>query len=148
VSVLDTTRYLYGMTKGDEAEILIGKGVRLLVGLEAVGEPDERGMRTVMFTLNGQIRPLQVRDRTVEVDLATAEKADPGAPGQIAAPFAGAVTPVVQEGQRVEAGQTVATVEAMKMEAAITTPVAGKVQRLAIGAVQQLEGGDLVMVIA
>lgn len=148
VSVLDTTRYLYGMVTGDEVDIELGRGVRLLVGLEAVGEADERGMRTVMFTLNGQIRPLQVRDRTVEVDIATAEKADPGTPGHIAAPFAGAVTPVVQEGQAVEAGQTVATVEAMKMEAAITTPVAGKVQRLAIGAVQQLEGGDLVMVVA
>ena len=73
---------------------------------------------------------------------------DPGTPGQIAAPFAGAVTPVVQEGQRVTAGQTVATIEAMKMEASITTPVAGTVRRVAIGAVQQLEGGDLVMVVA
>jgi pyruvate carboxylase len=35
----------------------------------------------------------------------------------------------------------------MKMEAAITTPVDGTVTRLAIGAVQQLEGGDLVLVV-
>lgn len=147
-SVLDTARYLYGMKPATEVEVQLKRGVRLLVGMEAVGEPDERGMRTVMFTLNGQLRPLQVRDRTVEVDEATAEKADPGTPGQIAAPFAGAVTPLVQEGQRVEAGQSVATIEAMKMEAAITTPVAGRVQRLAIGAVQQLEGGDLVLVIS
>jgi pyruvate carboxylase len=104
-------------------------------------------MRTVMFTLNGQLRPLQVRDRSIEVDASLAEKADPAAPGQIPAPFAGAVTPVVHEGEVVEAGQTVATVEAMKMEAAITTPVGGTVQRVAIGAVQQLEGGDLVLVI-
>ncbi len=96
----------------------LDKGVRLLLGLEAVGEPDARGMRSVMFTLNGQLRPIQVRDRSVEVDAAAAEKADPGTPGQIAAPFAGAVTPVVQEGQKVRAGQTVATIEAMKMEAA------------------------------
>ena len=34
------------------------------------------------------------------------------------------------------------------MEAAITTPIGGKVQRVAIGAVQQLEGGDLVLVIS
>jgi len=148
VSVLDTKSYLYGMEPGGEVEIVLGKGVRLLVGLEAVGKPDERGMRSAMFTLNGQLRPLQVRDRGVEVDLATSEKADPVVPGHIAAPFAGAVTPVVQEGQKVRAGQTVATVEAMKMEAAITTPIAGTVRRLAIGAVQQLEGGDLVLVIA
>ncbi len=147
VGVLDTTRYLYGMAPGEEAQVQLGKGVGLLVALEAVGEPDERGMRSVMFTLNGQLRPVSVRDRAVEVDAVAAEKADPGTPGQIAAPFSGAVTPLVQEGQRVEAGQAVATIEAMKMEAAITTPVAGKVLRLAIGAVQQLEGGDLVVVV-
>jgi len=148
VSLLDTESYLYGMTPSAEVEVILDRGVRLLLGLEAVGEPDERGMRTVMFTLNGQLRPIQVRDRSVEVDQAAAEKADPGTPGQIAAPFAGAVTPVVQEGQTVQAGQTVATIEAMKMEASITTPVGGTVRRLAIGPVQQLEGGDLVMVIA
>ena len=147
-SVLDTARYLYGMKPATEVEVQLDRGVRLLVGMEAVGEPDARGMRTVMFTLNGQLRPLQVRDRTVEVDLAAAEKADPGTPGHIAAPFAGAVTPLVQEGQSVEVGQSVATIEAMKMEAAITTPIAGTVQRLAIGAVQQLEGGDLVLVVS
>ena len=148
VSVLDTERYLYGMAASTEAEVELDKGVRLLLELEAVGEPDERGMRTVMFTLNGQLRPIRVRDRTIEVDVVASEKAEPGTPGHIAAPFAGAVTPVVQEGQRVEAGQTVATIEAMKMEAAITTPVGGTVSRVAIGAVQQLEGGDLVAVIS
>jgi len=147
VSVLNTLCDLYGMDPGEEVEIELEKGVRLLVGLEAIGEPDERGMRTVMFTLNGQLRPLQVRDRAIDADVGSAEKADPGHAGQIAAPFAGAVTPVVHEGQRVRPGQTVATVEAMKMEAAITTPVGGRVQRVAIGAVQQLEGGDLVMII-
>ncbi|WP_448060822.1 pyruvate carboxylase [Cellulomonas hominis] len=145
--VLDTTSYLYGLTAGTEIEVLLERGVRLLVGLEAIGEPDERGMRTVMFTMNGQLRPIQVRDRSVVVDIATVERADPHLPGHIAAPFSGAVTPVVLEGQKVAAGQTVATVEAMKMEAAITTPVEGMVQRLTIGAVQQLQGGDLVMVI-
>ena len=148
VSVLDTERYLYGMAPSAEVEVTLDRGVRLLLGLEAVGEPDARGMRSVMFTLNGQLRPIQVRDRSVEVDAATAEKADPGTPGQIAAPFAGAVTPVVQEGQKVKAGQTIATIEAMKMEASITTPIAGTVRRVAIGAVQQLEGGDLVMIVA
>jgi len=148
VSVLDTPTYLYGLEPGEEVAVVLGKGVRLLVGLEAIGTPDERGMRTVMFSLNGQLRPIQVRDRSVDVDVRAAEKADPTQPGQVAAPFAGAVTPVVVVGDVVEAGQTVATVEAMKMEAAITTPVAGTVQRVAVGAVQQLEGGDLVLVVA
>jgi pyruvate carboxylase len=35
----------------------------------------------------------------------------------------------------------------MKMEASITTPVAGTVERLAVTGHQQLEGGDLVLVV-
>jgi pyruvate carboxylase len=104
-------------------------------------------MRTVMCTLNGQLRPIQVRDRSVQVQVRAAEKADPARPGQVAAPFAGVVSLAVAEGDEVEAGQTVATIEAMKMEASITTPVAGVVQRVAIGPVQQVEGGDLVLVV-
>jgi pyruvate carboxylase len=39
----------------------------------------------------------------------------------------------------------VATIEAMKMEAGITAPKDGTVARVAIGAVQQVEGGDLLL---
>jgi pyruvate carboxylase len=41
----------------------------------------------------------------------------------------------------------VATIEAMKMEAAITAPVDGRVSRLAIGGTQQVDGGDLILVL-
>ena len=65
----------------------------------------------------------------------------------VASPFAGVVTLAVAEGDEVEAGATVATIEAMKMEASITAPRAGRVQRTAINQVQQVEGGDLVLVL-
>ncbi|HLR55847.1 MAG TPA: biotin/lipoyl-containing protein, partial [Actinomycetales bacterium] len=74
-------------------------------------------------------------------------KADPNSPGQISAPFAGTVTPTVEVGQQVKDGDTVSMIEAMKMEAAITTPVAGVVERMAVAPVQQVEGGDLVLVV-
>ena len=61
-------------------------------GLEAIGEADAKGMRTVMTTLNGQLRPVYVRDRSIEVDARQAEKADTSKPGQVAAPFSGVVT--------------------------------------------------------
>ncbi|SDQ39536.1 pyruvate carboxylase [Quadrisphaera sp. DSM 44207] len=147
VSVLDTRDYLYGLRRGQEHSIPLDRGVNLIAGLEAVGDADERGMRTVMATLNGQLRPVQVRDRSLQVDVKAAQKADPSVPGQVAAPFAGVVTPAVAEGDAVAAGQTVATIEAMKMEAAVTTPVAGTVARLAVGSVQQVEGGDLLLVV-
>jgi pyruvate carboxylase len=65
----------------------------------------------------------------------------------VASPFAGVVTLAVAEGDDVAAGATVATIEAMKMEASITAPRSGRVQRTAINSVQQVEGGDLVLVL-
>jgi pyruvate carboxylase len=147
LSVLTTPDYLYGLRAGVEHTIEIEKGVSLLVSLEAIGEPDEKGMRSVMATLNGQLRPITVRDRGIAVDAVSAEKADSAVPGQIAAPFMGVVTLQVAEGDRVEAGQAVATIEAMKMEAAITTPIVGTVRRRAIPETQQVEAGDLLVVI-
>jgi pyruvate carboxylase len=148
VSVLSTPDYLYGLKPGVEHSVEIEQGVSLLVVLEAIGEPDDKGMRSVMATLNGQLRPVTVRDRRVAVDAASAEKADPGQAGHIAAPFMGVVTLQVAEGDRVEVGQPVATIEAMKMEAAITSPIAGVVKRRAIPTTQQCEAGDLLVVIA
>jgi pyruvate carboxylase len=55
------------------------------------------------------------------------------------------VTLAVAEGDPVAAGQQIATIEAMKMEAGITAPQAGTVARVAIGPVQQVEGGDLLV---
>jgi pyruvate carboxylase len=125
----------------------IEPGKVLLIGVQSIGEADSKGMRTVMCTLGGQFRPISVRDRTVEADVKSAEKADPAATGQVAAPFAGVVTLAVAEGDSVEAGGVVATIEAMKMEANITSPTGGTVSRVAIGAQQQVEGGDLLVVI-
>ena len=65
------------------------RGVELLIGLEAISEPDERGMRTVMCIINGQLRPVLVRDRSIASDVPAAEKADRANPDHVAAPFAG-----------------------------------------------------------
>ncbi|GGE90055.1 pyruvate carboxylase [Mycetocola zhadangensis] len=147
LSVVDTIDYLYGLEPGQEHVIEIDKGVRLYAGLEAIGEPDDKGMRTVMTTLNGQLRPVFVRDTSIKVETKPVEKADTSKPGQVAAPFSGVVTVKVAEGDVVEAGQPVASIEAMKMEAAITAAVGGTVERVAISTTQQVEAGDLIVVV-
>ncbi len=147
-SVLDSKDFFYGLRPGKEYTVDLDPGVRLLIELQAVGDADERGMRTVMSTLNGQLRPIQVRDRSAASDVPVTEKADRSDPGHVAAPFAGVVTLAVAEGDEVEAGATVATIEAMKMEATITAPKSGTVSRLAINRIQQVEGGDLLVQLA
>ncbi len=146
-SVLPTIDYLYGLRSGDEHEIDLEPGVRLLFGLQAIGDPDERGYRTVMATINGQIRPISVRDTHVASEVPATEKADPADPSQVAAPFQGVVTIAVAKGDEVAAGDVVATIEAMKMEASITAPQAGTVSRIALSGTQSVEGGDLILVL-
>ncbi len=147
VTILPTLEYLYGLRAGEEHTIDIDEGKRLLLGLEAIGEPDEKGYRTVLCRINGQLRPIPVRDLSISADTVGAEKADPANPDHVAAPYQGAVTVVVAEGDEVEAGATVATIEAMKMEAAITAPRAGTVARLGFSGTRPVEGGDLVLVL-
>ena len=125
ISVLPTTPYLYGLRTEEELEVEIAEGKTLLLGLQSISEPDERGYRTVMCTINGQLRPVNVRDTSVASEVAAQEKADTSKPGQVAAPFDGVVTLQVGAGDEVAKGATVATIEAMKMEASITAPVVG-----------------------
>jgi len=147
LSVLDTSDYLYGLDPGSEHAIDLARGVRLYVGLEAIGEADDKGVRTVMVRVNGQLRQVFVKDEGVVVDTVVAEKADRTAPGHVAAPFSGTVTVKVAVGDALEAGQAIATIEAMKMEAAITAPVSGKVQRIVFNGVRSVDAGDLIAVI-
>src|SRR5690554_2312669 len=145
LSVVDTVDYLYGLRQGEEHIVEMERGVSLYVGLEAIGDADDKGMRTVMATMNGQLRPVFVRDRSIKVETRATEKADASKPGHVAAPFAGVVTLQVEEGATVQAGESVATIEAMKMEASITAGISGTVQRLAVKATSPVEGGDLLL---
>ncbi len=147
-SRLSANQFFYGLRRGDEHLVRLERGVELLIGLEAISDPDDRGMRTVMCIINGQLRPVLVRDRSIASTVPTAEKADRANPDHIAAPFAGVVTVGVAAGDKVSAGQTVATIEAMKMEAAITAPKGGTVGRVAVSATAQVEGGDLLVVVS
>ncbi|GAA2799086.1 pyruvate carboxylase [Mycolicibacterium pallens] len=146
-SGLSANQFWSGLRHGDEHRIEIERGVELIVGLEAISEPDERGMRTVMCIINGQLRPVMVRDNNIAETVPAAEKADRNNADHVAAPFAGVVTVGVSVDEKVKAGQTIATIEAMKMEAAITAPKSGTVTRVAVGSTAQVEGGDLLVVI-
>jgi pyruvate carboxylase len=148
VSVVPTRAFLYGLEADEEIAIDLEPGVRLYVELEAISELDDRGRRSVLISLNGQTRPVEAQDRSVEVAEARIEKADPASPGHVAAPLTGVVTLRVEEGDDVEAGQHVASIEAMKMESAVSSPVAGRVERVAVVSGSNVEPGDLLVVVA
>lgn len=72
------------------------------------------------------------------------------APGEVAvkASVPGSVWQVtVGDGDAVQAGDTVAIIEAMKMEIPVTTPVAGRVARVLLGAGDEAQPGAAVVVV-
>jgi len=148
---LEDRVFFYGLEEGEENIIRFASDAGsppMVVRLDAVGEPDDKGMRQVVANVNGQIRPMKVRDRSVESVTASAEKADATNQGHVAAPFAGVVSINVQVGDEVKAGDPVAVIEAMKMEATITATVDGTIERLALAKATKVEGGDLIVVIS
>jgi pyruvate carboxylase len=147
VSVIPTRPFLYGLETGEELAIDLEPGVRLYVRLEAITEADEHGIRTLLVSLNGQSRPVDVQDRSQEPETPRREKADPNEDGHVAAPMTGAVTLTVEEGEEVEAGQQIGTMEAMKMESSISAPHSGTVGRLAVSSGTNVESGDLLLVL-
>lgn len=147
VSLIPTPAFFRGLREDEEVAIELAPGVTILYELEAIGEADARGMRTVLVRVNGQLRPVEVRDRAVEAAGAQIARADPSQPGQLPAPVTGIVSLLVAAGDVVAEGDPVATLEAMKMESTITAPVAGTVRRLAATSGMRLEQGDLLLVI-
>ncbi|MDP9481248.1 MAG: pyruvate carboxylase subunit B, partial [Actinomycetota bacterium] len=147
VSVVPTRAFLYGLETGEELAIDLEPGVRLYVELEAITGADERGIRTLLVSLNGQSRSVDAQDRSLEPETPVREKADPKDPGHVAAPMAGVVTLTVEEGDEVESGRQLGTMEAMKMESSISAPSAGTVEKLAVASGTRVEPGDLLIVL-
>ncbi|HBQ19252.1 MAG TPA: pyruvate carboxylase, partial [Myxococcales bacterium] len=56
VSVLPTRYFLSSLEIGEEITVDIEKGKTLVITLDAVGDIDEKGYRSVFFELNGQPR--------------------------------------------------------------------------------------------
>ncbi|MFI5430115.1 hypothetical protein [Aeromicrobium sp. UC242_57] len=66
LTMVPTEAFLYGLKQDVETEVEVAEGQLLLFGVEAIGDADERGMRNVLGTINGQLRPTEVRDQSVD----------------------------------------------------------------------------------
>jgi pyruvate carboxylase len=111
-------------------------------------EPHEDGTRTVFFELNGAPRSIRVIDRSQVPTRPPQRKVDPGNSRHIGAPMPGTIASVsVAVGQKVARGDVVATLEAMKMEAAVRAEIDGQVGELLVRPGTQVDAKDLLVVL-
>ena len=147
VTQLPTPTYFYGMRSGEEVFVDLQRGLTLVVRCLAIGDPDEKGMVTVFFELNGQPRRIKVPDRAHGASAAAVRpKADAGNDNHVGAPMPGVISTVaVAKGQEVKAGDVLLSIEAMKMETAIHAERDGKVADLLVKAGDQIDAKDLLV---
>ncbi|MDF1719418.1 MAG: pyruvate carboxylase [Minwuia sp.] len=146
VDRLPTPVFFYGLEPGDEVSVEIEAGKTLVIRCLAVGEADEEGIARVFFELNGQPRRIKVRDRHAAATAVSHPKAEPGNADHVAAPMPGMVSTVaVETGQKVQTGDLLLTIEAMKMETAIRAERDGEIKAVTAGAGTQVDAKDLLV---
>jgi pyruvate carboxylase len=148
VSVLPTPVFFYGLRRDDELFVDIERGKTLVIRHLAVGEPDAEGRRTVFFELNGQPREVKITDRSLAPKGPARRMADEADETHVPAPMPGLVVGVsVRAGDRVEQGDRLLSIEAMKMETGVFAERGGVVQEVVVAPGAQVETKQLLMVI-
>src|SRR5699024_1110186 len=103
--------------------------------------------QTLHFTLNGKWCEAQVRDeRDILLDEMGFKTAEALNEGKLSAPMPGKILEImVQEGDKVELGEPVAILEAMKMENELKAPVSGIVGSIGVNEQDSLEKNALIL---
>lgn len=134
------------MRSNETVEIEIDTGKRLIITLKTITEPDEKGIRTIFYDMNGQARRIFIQDENVKANESVKPKADKLNPNHIGAQMPGSVTEVkIAEGESVTSGQALLITEAMKMETTIQAPFDGVVKKVTVQSGEAIETGDLLI---
>ena len=140
--------FFHGLAVGETNKVNIADGKTLVIKYLGLGEVDNEGMRTVSFELNGIRREVQVPDESAQKNIKKVPMADPEDKSQIGASIPGAVSKIhVKKGDRVELNQVLITIEAMKMETAVTARMPGVVDSVEVSEGDTVKGGQLLVTI-
>ena len=131
VSKLESHVYFYGLRPGEETTLQIRDGEDTLIKFISMSEPDEKGVRSLQFEVNGFYREIQITDKHYEVKADNRVKTDKKNPRHLGASLPGRICDIViKEGDRVEKGQTLMVIEAMKMETMVRSHISGYVDKI------------------
>ena len=144
--VLPTPAFFYGLNPGEEISVEIEQGKTLIIKLVYVSEPDEEGLRTLTFELNGRARECTILDRSIQTQSKKRDKADPSNKLQVGSPIPAMVSSVsVSVGQKVKKKEKLCVLEAMKMQTTVYALADGVVDRIEAQAGDQVDSKDLLV---
>jgi len=144
--VLPTPAFFYGLKPGEEITVEIQEGKSLIVKLIYVSEPNEDGERTLTFELNGRARECVIVDKSIQTETKKRVKADSADKMQVGAPIPAMVSSVTATvGSKVEKGEKLVILEAMKMQTTVYALADGIIDRVEVQAGDQVESKDLLV---
>ena len=112
----------------------------------AISPVNAEGNCTVFFELNGQPRVIRVPNRAVKAKTKAKPKAHDGNPAHVGAPMPGVVASLgVTAGAKVNAGDLLLTIEAMKMETGLHAERAAVVKAVHVQPGSQIDAKDLLI---
>uniref|UniRef100_A0A674MEF5 pyruvate carboxylase n=1 Tax=Takifugu rubripes TaxID=31033 RepID=A0A674MEF5_TAKRU len=128
------------------SKVELERGKTLHIKALALGDLNKAGQREVFFELNGQLRSVLVKDTVAMKEMKFHPKAQKSIKGQVGAPMPGKVLEVkVEVGAKVEKGQPLCVLSAMKMETVVNSPLSGTVKAVHVAPDSSLEGDDLIL---
>ena len=141
--------FFNGLAVGETNRINIEDGKTLVIKYLGLGDQNDDGTRNVHFELNGSRRDVVVPDPFATVTAKPTVFADPADKSQVGSSIPGMVSKIsVKKGDKVEANQVLAIIEAMKMETSVTARMPGTVESVFITEGTTVKGGELLMTIA
>ncbi len=146
LALVPTKNFFYGMKLREEILIELEPGKTVIIRLLSVGIPNDQGMRTVFFKVNGENRFVEVVDKSLNIKIEENVKIDPSNTNQTGAPLQGLLYKVlVKIGQQVKENDPLFIIEAMKMESTITAFKSGTVKSITLKDGKMVKQDDLIL---
>ncbi len=141
--------FFNGLAVGERNLINIEDGKTLSIRYLGLGDINEKkGTRSVIFELNGSRRIVEVPDPNIKVTGQKIEMADPQDKSHAGASIPGMITKInIKAGDKVEKNQTLAVIEAMKMETAVVARMDGVVKDILCTEGDTVQAGQLLFML-
>ena len=146
LAILPTLNFFYGMKIQEETLIELEPGKVIIVKLLSLSNPNEDGVRTVFFKINGENKMIEVLDKKLNISKVENIKADENNIDEIGSPLQGLLYKVlVKKGQEIKENDPLFIIEAMKMETTVTAIRDCKVKSIMLKEGEMIMQDDLIL---
>ncbi|KAK3582281.1 hypothetical protein CHS0354_023820 [Potamilus streckersoni] len=145
--MVQTPIFFYGLESNQEVTIEIGEGKQIVVKYLFHTKPDDLGMSTVSFELNGQSRRVKVRAKEAKVVVKQNKKVSGML--EVGSPLQGRISKVmVKASEKIHKGQPLFVIEAMKMESIVESTRECVIDKILLSEGTAVEQSDAVITFA